>query len=50
MISERVNIPDEKSLTAVIENLNQLWNNTPREELHGLTPAEKMGAYLLAQE
>ena len=50
IISERVNIPDEKSLIAVIESANRLWNNTPREELEGLAPAEKMEAYLLAQK
>jgi hypothetical protein len=41
MISEKINFPDEKSLTAFFEYVNQLWNNTPREELEGLTPTEK---------
>lgn len=50
MISEKINFPDEKSLTAFFEYANQLWNNTPREELGGLTPAEKMEIYLLPQE
>ncbi|UMX47892.1 MAG: HEAT repeat domain-containing protein [Candidatus Nealsonbacteria bacterium DGGOD1a] len=50
MISEKINFPDEKSFTAFFEYANQLWNNTPREELQGLTPAEKMEIYYLSQE
>ncbi len=50
MVSEKINFPNEKSLTAFFEYANQLWNNTPREELSGLTPAEKMETYLLSQE
>jgi len=49
-ISEKINLPDEKSLTVFFEYVNQLWNNTPREELFGLTPAEKMEIYYLSQE
>lgn len=50
MIAEKINFSNEKSLAAVIESLNHLWNNTPREELGGLTPSEMLQIYQEREE